>query len=77
MQCMKLDMDTSISSSKYGNNTRICARVGTLLDRPIFLVHFHSALNGNDNTGGPRRVTREEREREEREMRVEYKSALV
>lgn len=34
---------------------------------------LRSASNGNDNTGGPRRVTLEEREREEREMRAEYK----
>ncbi|KAF8225901.1 hypothetical protein L208DRAFT_405195 [Tricholoma matsutake] len=37
---------------------------------------LRSASNGNDNTGGPRRVTLEEREREEREMRAEYKSAI-
>lgn len=41
-----------------------------------YLFRLSVASNGNDNTGGPRRVTLEEREREEREMRAEYKSAI-
>ena len=43
----------------------------------LLLTSIFVGSSGNDNTGGPRRVTYEEREREEREMRVEYKSAFT
>jgi hypothetical protein len=56
-------------------------RSGKLYDSDRLDAFFNASLDvftGSsvaDNTGGPRRVTMEEREKEEREMRAEYKSA--